>query len=156
MVCHATCHFFYYLNFYIRPKQGQGFFYMQTQTKPSVPSLFQINVMSSDDFCPIFIGNPIFWIQETDHSNGVPILCQIAFSSLSFPFFSGWDCFNGLVRNLNLECAWRQSYYSIKRIINPAFLSQCGHSWTLRRAAQTGSARKRNQLTRHVDISTIQ
>ena len=42
---------------------------------------------TSDDFCPIFIGNPIFWIQETDISNGVLILCQIAFSSLSFPFF---------------------------------------------------------------------
>ena len=41
----------------------------------------------SDDFCPIFIGNPIFWTPETDNSNGVPILCQIAFSSLSFPFF---------------------------------------------------------------------
>ena len=27
-----------------------------------------------------------FLIQETDNSNGVPILCQIAFSSFSFPF----------------------------------------------------------------------
>ena len=78
----------------------------------------------SDDFCLIFIRNPIFWIQETDNSNGVPILCQIAFSSLSSLFLSGWNCFKGLVRNLNLECAWRQSYHSIKRIINPAFLSQ--------------------------------
>ena len=41
----------------------------------------------SDDFYPIFIGNPIFWIPETDNSNGVPILCRIAFSSLSFRFF---------------------------------------------------------------------
>ena len=28
----------------------------------------------------------IFWIQETDNSNRAPILCQIAFSSLAFPF----------------------------------------------------------------------
>ena len=87
---------------------------------------------SSDDFRPIFIGNPIFWIQETDNSNGVPILCQIAFRHFRFRFLSGWSCFNGLVRNLHLECAWRKSYHSIKRIINPAFLSQCGHGWPRR------------------------
>ena len=46
---------------------------------------FRVNI--SDDFSPIFIGNPIFWIKETDNSNGVPILCQTAFSSLSLPFF---------------------------------------------------------------------
>ena len=49
--------------------------------------IIQSQTYYSDDFCPIFIGNSIFWIQETDNSNRVPILCQIAFSSLSFPFF---------------------------------------------------------------------
>ena len=112
----------------------------------------------SDDFCPIFIGNPIFWIQETDNSNGVPILCQIAFSWLSFPFFVRLKLFNGLVRNLDLECAWRQSYHSIKRIINTAFLSQRGHG-RVRRSVERlkpGQFVKGNQRTRHVDISTIQ
>ena len=66
-----------------------------------------------------------------------------------FRFLSGWSCFNGLVCNLNLGCAWRQSYHSIKRIINPALLSQRGHgrALRLRRAAQTWSIRKGNQRT---------
>ena len=41
----------------------------------------------SDDFSPIFIGNLIFLIKETENSNGVPILCQAAFSSLSLSVF---------------------------------------------------------------------
>ena len=48
---------------------------------------------NSDDFSPIFIGNPIFLIKETDNSNGVPILCQAAFSSLSLPFFVRLELF---------------------------------------------------------------
>ena len=43
----------------------------------------------SDDFSPIFIGNPIFWIEETDNSNGVPILCHyfifVTFASVFWP-----------------------------------------------------------------------
>ena len=85
---------------------------------------------------------------------------KLHFCHFRFRFLSGWNCLYGLVRNLNLECAWRQSYHSIKRIINPAFLSQrdadMAKRFALRRAAQTWSARKRNQRTRHVDISTIQ
>ena len=77
---------------------------------------------------------------------------KLHFRHFCFRFLSGWNSFNGLVRNLNLECAWRQSYHSIKRVINPAFLSQRFK----RRAAQTWSARKRNRRTRRVDISTIQ
>ena len=57
---------------------------------------------------------------------------KLHFRHFRFRFLSGWSCFNGLVRNLNLECAWRKSYHSIKRIINPAFLSQCGHGWPRR------------------------
>ena len=50
---------------------------------------------------------------------------KLHFRLFRFRFLSGWNCFNGLVRNLNLECACRQSYHSIKGIINPAFPSQC-------------------------------
>ena len=57
---------------------------------------------------------------------------KLHFRHFRFRFLSGWSCFNGLVRNLNLECAWRKSYHSMKRIINPAFLSQCGHGWLWR------------------------
>ena len=49
---------------------------------------------------------------------------KLHFRPFRFRFLYGWNCFYGLVRNLILECAWRQSYHSIKRIINPAFLSQ--------------------------------
>ena len=52
---------------------------------------------------------------------------RLHFRHFRFRFLSGWSCLNGLVRNLNLECALRQSYHSIKRIINTAFLSQRGH-----------------------------
>ena len=76
---------------------------------------------------------------------------KLHFRQFRFRFLSGWNCFNGFVRNLNLECAWRQSYHSIKRIINPAFLSQRDADM-----ARRWSARKRNQRTRHVDSSTIQ
>ena len=55
-------------------------------SKVQLQNQYTVGIIS-DDFRPIFIGNPIFWIQETDNSNGAPILCQIAFSSLSFPFF---------------------------------------------------------------------
>ena len=83
---------------------------------------------------------------------------KLHFRHFRFRFLSGWSCFNCLVRNLNLECAWRQSYHSIKRIINPTFLSQRVDITVaaLRRAAQTWSVRKGNQRTRHVNISTIQ
>ena len=52
---------------------------------------------------------------------------KLHFRHFRFRFLSSWNCFNGLVRNLNLECAWRKSYHSFKRIFNSAFLSQCGH-----------------------------
>ena len=83
---------------------------------------------------------------------------KLHFRHFCFRFLSGWSCFNGLVRNLNLECAWRKSYHSIKRIFNPAFLSQCG-LWlgaALRWASQTWSVRKGNQCTSRVYTSTIQ
>ena len=89
---------------------------------------------------------------------GFRYFVKLHFRHFRFRFLSGWNCFNGLVLNLNLECAWRQSYHSIKRIINPAFLSQT-QTWpsaSSSSAAQIWSARKRNQRTRHVNISTVQ
>ena len=83
---------------------------------------------------------------------------RLHFRHFRFRFLSGWSCFNGLVCNLNLECAWRHSYHSIKRIINTAFLSQRGHGRTQRfvERLKPGQVVKGNQRTRHVDISTIQ
>ena len=78
---------------------------------------------------------------------------KLHFRHFRFRFLSGWSCFNGLVRNLNLECAWRQSYHSIKRIINPAFLSQRDADIAWRGASSSGSnlvSCKGNQCTRGI------
>ena len=73
---------------------------------------------------------------------------KLHFRHFRFRFLSGWNCFNGLVRNLNLECAWRQSYHSIKRIINHAFLS---HGRALRRAARL----KPGQLVKETNVQDM-
>ena len=65
-----------------------------------------------------------FESQKPIIQTGFRYCVKLHFRHFRFRFLSGWNCFNGLVRNLNLECAWRQSYHSIKRIINPAFVSQ--------------------------------
>ena len=65
-----------------------------------------------------------FESQKPIIQTGFRYCVKLHFRRFRFRFLSGWNCFYSLVRNLNLECAWTQSYHSIKRIINPAFLSQ--------------------------------
>ena len=74
---------------------------------------------------------------------------KLHFRHFRFRFLSGWNCFNGLVHNLNPECAWRQSYHSIKHIINPAFLSRRGHGRALRPGLKPG------QLVQETNVQDI-